>query len=149
MNKYTLIRLKYAAYLAKQHPNYLIVTSGGYSGKYREADIMRQTLIKSFGVTNKIIVENKSRNTDENAKFVADLLLSQNIHNVILITQAYHMSRALMLFKKYGLNPVPASTDYYTSLNATIPILSIIPNAEAMAQTTIILHEILGYFFYK
>lgn len=149
VNKYTLIRLKYTAYLAKQLPNYLIVTSGGYSGRYREADIMRQTLINSFGVTNNIIEESKSRNTNENAKFVANLLLSQNIHNIILVTQAYHMPRALVLFKKYGLNPIPASTDYYTSINATTTILSIIPTATAMAQTTLILHELLGTLFYK
>jgi uncharacterized SAM-binding protein YcdF (DUF218 family) len=149
VNRSTMVRLNYTAYLAKQYPNKLIVTSGGYTGKFREADIMRDVLIKSFGVKNPVIVENNSRNTDENARFVANILLPKDIHNIIVVTQAYHMRRALMLFEKYGMKPIPASTDYYISEYAATPSLSIIPTAGAMDQVSIIYHEILGYSLYK
>jgi len=149
VNRNTLIRLQYTAYLAKKYPRKLIVTSGGYTGKFREGDVMKYILVNSFGVKNPILVENNSRNTDENAEFVAKLLLDKNIHNIILITEAYHMRRAMMLFKKYGLNPTAASTNYYSNINATTPTLSIIPNAGSIFQVSTMYHEILGYLIYK
>ena len=149
VNRGTLIRLQYAASLAKLQPHKLIITSGGYTGKFREANVMRNVLVNSFGVKNPIIVEPNSRNTDENAKFVADILKPLHIHNVILITQAYHMQRSMMLFRKYGLNPTAASTDYYSSEDALSPLLSFIPTAAAMLQVSVVYHEVIGYYVYK
>lgn len=148
-NKGTLIRINYTAYLAKMSPNKLIVTSGGYTGKYRDANVMKDILINAYNVKNPIITENKSRNTDENAKFVANILLPMHIKNVIVVTQAFHMRRAIMLFKKYGLNPTPASTDYYISDDALTPVLSLIPTTGAMQQVSTIYHELIGYYIYK
>ena len=145
----TLIRLQYTAFLAKKYPKKLIITSGGYTGKFREGAVMKYALIKSFGVKNPILVESDSRNTKENAEFVAKLLLAKNIHNIILVTEAFHMQRAVMLFKEYGLNPTPASTNYYSNINATTPTLSMIPSANAITQVSTIYHEMLGYFAYK
>ncbi|MBP9743287.1 MAG: YdcF family protein [Burkholderiales bacterium] len=149
VSKATLIRLNYAVFLAKQDPTKLIIPSGGYTGNIREADLMRELLIDIYKVTNPIIVENQSRNTDENAKFAANILLARNIKNVIIVTQAFHMRRAMMLFHKYGLNPVAGSTDYYTDDNALTPALMFIPNAGAMHQVATIYHEILGYLVYE
>lgn len=149
VNDGTAVRLNYAAYLAKQDPKKLIITSGGYTGSIREANVMRDKLITAYDVKNPIILENQSRNTDENAKFVADILLPMHIKNVVLVTQAFHMRRSMMLFKKYGLNPIAASTDYYSSYDALTPALTLIPNASAMRQISLVYHEILGYSVYK
>ncbi len=144
----TLMRLNYVAYLARIDPQKTIITSGGYTGSKAEAIVMRDTLINSYGITNPIITESKSRNTDENAKFVAKILLPLDIHSIILVTQDFHMRRAMMLFKHYGLNPTAAPTDFYYSIDADTPILTFIPNAVAMAQVTLALHEIVGYWVY-
>src|SRR3990167_11477531 len=83
----TLVRLSYAAYLAKQHPDMPIVTSGGYtSKKFSEASVMQRILINTFAVKNPIIIEGKSRDTNENAKFVAKILLAKQIHNVVIVS---------------------------------------------------------------
>ena len=146
-NTSTLIRLEYTAFLAKQDPAKLVIVSGGYNGRrYTEASIMRDTLVNTFAVKNPIIIEDKSRNTTENAKYVAKILLPRQIHNIILVSQAYHERRAVMLFKKFGLNPVTASTDYIDSDDAKTITLMVIPNATAMALTARTLHEIFGYY---
>lgn len=145
----TAIRLNYAVFLAKQDPQKLIVVSGGYTGNLREANVMKDWLINIYDIKNPIIMENKSRNTDENAKFVAEILLNLHIKNVVIITQAYHMRRAMMLFNKYGLNPVAGSTDYFSSFSAQTPALAFIPSAVAMDQVTIVYHELIGYWLYK
>lgn len=148
-NSSTLVRLRYAAYLAHQYPTKLIVTSGGFTGRrYSEASVMRDTLINTFGVKNLILIENKSRNTDENAKFVAQILQPMHINNVIIVTQAFHARRATALFKKYGMNAIAAPTDYSSNTDALTPQLAFVPTASAMQTTSMLLHEILGYLLY-
>ncbi|MCX8515233.1 MAG: YdcF family protein, partial [Burkholderiales bacterium] len=145
----TNIRLAYTAYIAKLNESIPIVVSGGYTGNIREANLMKEWLIDLYNVKNQIIIENKSRTTDENAKFVAQILIPQKITHIILVTQAYHMRRALMLFDKYHLIATPASTDYYSTYSAFTPVLAFIPSAGAMTQVAIMYHEILGYWFNK
>lgn len=148
-NTETLARLNYTAYLARQYPDLPIITSGGYTGThYTEGKVMRYTLITSYFVTNPISVEDSSRNTDENAKFVAKMLQAEGITKVAIVSQAYHLRRACMVFRKYGIEPIPASTDYIYYPDAVTPILAFIPTAPAMRYTSRALHEIIGYWFY-
>jgi uncharacterized SAM-binding protein YcdF (DUF218 family) len=145
----TLVRLRYTAYLANKYPDLLIVTSGGYTGgRYTEGKVMRYILINSFHVSNPILVEDSSKNTDENAKYVAKMLKMLGITKVALVSQAFHLKRASMLFRKYGLKPVAASTGYIYSNDAATPILAFIPSASAMSFTARAMHEFIGYLFY-
>ena len=146
----TLVRLNYAAHLAHEHPDIPIVTSGGYTSvKYSEANVMRNVLVNSYFIQNKIIIENRSRNTEENAKFVAAILKPMNITRVAIVTQAFHIKRAEMLFKKYGLDPIPASTDYFHSDEAEMPVVAFLPSSAALHYTARALHEIFGYVIYS
>lgn len=144
----TLVRLSYAAFLAKQYPDKLIITSGGYVGPNTEAKVMRDTLINNFNVKNTIIMEQKSRNTAENAKFVAQILKDLGMNQVTIVTQAFHARRANALFRKQGVNSIVASTDYYSNNDALTSQLAFIPNAHSMQITARTFHEILGYLLY-
>ena len=142
----TLARLGYVAYLVRDYSDKLIITSGGYTGtKQSEASVMRDTLITFFAVKNPIMIEDKSRDTDENAKFVAQILLDKHLQHIVLVTSAYHMRRTMMLFRKYGLDPVAAPTDFVTNDDANTNILALVPTAHALAVTARTLHEIIGY----
>lgn len=141
----TTVRLTYAAYLAKQDPSKLIVTSGGAKGYISEAEVMRDMLHDIYGVKNQILVEGASMDTEENARFVARILLPMHIKNIVLVTQEFHMQRAMMLFRKYGLNPSAAATDRYYKICSINPVLLFIPNVFSMYQTALVLHELLGY----
>jgi uncharacterized SAM-binding protein YcdF (DUF218 family) len=152
-NSWTLTRLEYTAYLAKQYPNKIIVVSGGLENKNynSEADIMARVLRNEFNVKNPIIIENKSRNTDENAKFVAQILQKMQIYNIALVTQAFHSMRATALFDKYGLHATAAPTGYigmHLMSYKNIKLASFVPNAETMHYCAQILHEIYGYVIY-
>jgi len=71
----TLIRTHYAAVLAHKYPDKIIIASGGYTSKIvYEGSVIKDTLINDYKVTNEIIVEHQSRNTDENAKYSAEIL---------------------------------------------------------------------------
>ena len=147
-NGNTALRINYAAFLAKIAPHKTIIVSGGYAGNIKEADIMQATLVHLYNVTNPIILENKSRNTDENAHFVSIILHDLKIKKIILITQVAHMRRTLMLFHKYGVDPIPAPTAYYSDDNVSSSILAFIPNANSMSQIAFIYHELIGYWIY-
>ena len=99
-------------------------------------------LLLDLGVPESaIMVEDKARNTEENAKFVENILLEKSggvrefesggvvISNspthtlknsptsrpkVLLVTSAWHMRRSMLMYKKYApsLDIVPAAADY-------------------------------------
>jgi uncharacterized SAM-binding protein YcdF (DUF218 family) len=149
-NSFTLMRLQYTAFLAKQYPNIPIIVSGGIASanNHSEAQIMKNTLQNNFNIINPILIEEKSRNTKENAKYVSQMLKELNYNNIAVITQAYHSSRATALFKQYGVNVIAAPTDYMGHYARIITVGNFIPDAGTMADCSALLHEILGYLIY-
>lgn len=85
---------------------------GGRDGKRRgrtEADRMA-TAIVSFGVpASALVLEDRSRNTEQNAFFTARLARERNIHRVLLVTSSLHMPRASLLFHEAGFEVVPVA----------------------------------------
>ena len=107
--------------LAKQFPRAKIIFTGGvgllqdqfYDDK-PEADAAK-TLWESFGIPDeRMLFEDKSRNTEENARFTHDLLKPGPSDHYLLVTSAYHMPRAMALFRKAGFNVEPWPVDYRT-----------------------------------
>ena len=79
-----------------------IILSGGqvFPDSGNEARIAKRMLI-SLGVNpNDIYIEDKSLNTEQNAKFTAILLKKHHFKKPILITSAFHMVRAVQHFRK-------------------------------------------------
>lgn len=58
----------------------------------------------------KVILEKTSRNTLENAIYGRDLILSNKINSIILITSRYHLKRSSILFR----NSLPNDIEIYT-----------------------------------
>ena len=59
--------------------------------------------------SEKVILEKASRNTLENAIFGRDLIVSHDIHSIILITSRYHLKRSSILFR----NSLPKDITIY------------------------------------
>jgi uncharacterized SAM-binding protein YcdF (DUF218 family) len=64
--------------------------------------------------------ENCSRTTYENAKFTAEILKSQGIRQILLVTDAPHMLRSTLTFQNFGFTVIPAPTPIDLSLNRSI-----------------------------
>ena len=99
----SLARLHYGAYMAKA-TNLPIVLSG------IEAEAMLNSL-RELG-QEALFLEDKSLDTHQNAQFSAQLLQSQGISNIVLVTDAWHMSRSVLAFKHFGFNVVAAPTEF-------------------------------------
>ena len=75
---------------------------------------MRDLLVEWGVPSTAILIETKSLNTYQNAINVKPILESHNINNVLLVTSAIHMPRALATFQSVGINAIPSPTDYKT-----------------------------------
>ena len=106
-------RVVEAAILAKRFPEARIVFSGGNGslapGPGTEA-LEAQKLLADLGVDPaRVTLEDRSRNTDENARFTATLIHPEPSQRWLLVTSAYHMTRSMGLFEKAGFNADPLS----------------------------------------
>jgi uncharacterized SAM-binding protein YcdF (DUF218 family) len=101
--------------------------------------------------TSRVLIEGQSVNTYGNAQQVHQMLRKQTgSSRVYLITSAYHMRRALFMFRNAGLNPLPVATDHRSAKDLEESgVMNWIPNAAALHYSSEILREILGYGYYK
>ncbi|MGK6314383.1 YdcF family protein [Neorhizobium sp. DT-125] len=105
--------------LARNHPQARILISGGdgsISGGYEGEAQAAERLFSAFGISpDRLVKENASRTTYENTVNTAELLKDQGLENCLLITSAYHMPRAIGLFRTAGMTVTPWPVDYRTS----------------------------------
>ena len=116
-------RLIAAAALARQHPDAKVIFTGGsarimhtLTGQPALPNVSKQVLT-SLGVSAaRLVWEDASRNTAENARNTAALIRPEPGQSWVLITSAFHMGRALRSFEAAGwtgMSPYPV--DYRTA----------------------------------
>lgn len=146
VNAQSLERLRYAAYLQRISGKPLLVTGGAPFGGRPEAELMRQTLIAEFGVPVRW-AETASRDTSENALFSARLLQQDNIAHVVLVTHAWHMSRAQGLFERQGVTVIAAPTGFTHDSPSWLEDL--LPKVSALDKSSTAIREWLGLLWYR
>ncbi len=143
-------RLLAMARLAKRYPKARIIFTGG-SGSLLHQDLKEahaiSPLLKQLGVDPaRVIFEDQSRNTAENAEFSLRLAKPKPPENWLLVTSAFHMPRAVGCFRKAGWNVVPYPVDYATYGETAAPLR--FDFAKGMRSLEIAMHEYLGLIFY-
>jgi len=129
----------------------LYFSGGGRSKLYTEADAFTQSIHELENNLNikdiALHVENKSLNTYENAKFSKKLLEEEGINNptIYLVTSAYHMKRAMKIYKSFGFSVVPAATDFKISTRIK-DNWDYFPTMAAFKKSYLALHEYAGLF---
>lgn len=147
VNAFTLERLRYAAWLKRRLQLPLLVSGGRVNNEPKaEATLMQEVLQKEFLVETEL-VENKSRNTYENALFTANILERLSIQQVYLVTHAWHMPRAVEAFTQQGIKVIPAPTAYYGG-HDTVEVSDFLPDSQALLFSSLAVHEYLGRLWY-
>ena len=125
-------------------PKATIITSG-YEGIYFEKEALRNKRIFSeIGIDPKqIIALPEPKDTIEEAKAIKKLLGDKPF---ILITAAYHMPRAMMIFKHEGLHPLAAPADF---MRESKWFWLTYPSAHNLRYTERALHEYIGIVWLK
>lgn len=122
-----------------------ILLSGGqvYSDSGEEARIACRVL-KSLGVPEEdILVETRSINTTQNARYSAEIIRERGLHRPILVTSAFHMRRAVLNFERAGVEVVPYPTDYMVSRHPVFHYTKLRPQTEALLDNVTVLQETL------
>jgi len=111
LSEASLFRLSEAIYIHNRLPETKLIMTGrsGFAGMTPVAQVMRD-VAKELGVEpGDIVLETKSKDTKDHPIYVKEIVGKDRF---ILVTSASHMFRAMALFAKDGMAPIPAPTDY-------------------------------------
>lgn len=113
INKLYKQRLDKADELLKHQDNMQVLILGGLTGNasITEADAGNQYLINQGHAENRIITEHQSRHTLENLKSARAFIQKQNYKHVGLLTNRFHLYRALLQAKGFKLFPTPCAAE--------------------------------------
>jgi uncharacterized SAM-binding protein YcdF (DUF218 family) len=133
-----------------------ILISGGAASLFidltPEADFLKKYLI-AIGIPEKdIIIEDKSKNTHENAVFTYQIFKEKKWldKKFLLITSAFHMRRAKACFEKVGFKNFDTfPVDHYGGKLQVDYHLILLPKAEVLAYWNILIKEWVGMVMYK
>jgi len=143
----TLEREREGAALARANPLPVLVSGGAITPwSIPLADQMARSLHQDFAIDVRWR-ERASLDTWQNAQLSAAILRAQNITSVYLVTHAWHMRRALLAFRRAGIEatPIPVGLDAPERLRLT----SFLPQTRAWEQSYYALHEWLGRLWYS
>jgi uncharacterized SAM-binding protein YcdF (DUF218 family) len=102
-------RVEHAAALWYGGAAPLLLLSGGGERSRSEAEAMRALALAAGIPAEAILLEERSRNTLENARFSAEILEARRLGRVVVVSEAYHLFRARLLFRAAGLRVVASS----------------------------------------
>lgn len=151
LSSMTFKRLHYAAHLYARSQLPIIVSGGNKDNSAdTEASLMSETLEESYHIKTKAL-ENKSRNTEEEANYLVPILAAHHITTIYLVTHAWHMPRSIyafsQVFKKTGVEVIPAPTGYISLLSED-RLANYLPSLKALDASVYVLHEYLGLAWY-
>jgi uncharacterized SAM-binding protein YcdF (DUF218 family) len=146
-------RLIAAAALARRYPDARIVYSGGNANfladdRSKEADYAASVL-ESLGVAReRLTMEKHSRNTLENAEFSKQLASPKPGERWLLVTSAYHMPRAIGVFRKAGFLVEAYPADWRTGSGVTLWVPSVFAS-DGLGNSDIAVREWMGLAAYR
>lgn len=129
----------------------VIVTAGNQPWLKRqrvEAELIGELLLEWGVPTAAIVLEDKSRNTRENALFSKGIINANRCGQPLLVTSIAHMPRAVATFKSVGINVFPVSTDVRAYYRMGSQPMDYLPDADALSMTTNVMREWIGQKFY-
>jgi uncharacterized SAM-binding protein YcdF (DUF218 family) len=126
---------------------YLIITDGGSSDATHQmfGDLVHAEAVRRGIPETRIIQIGRVLTTEDEARQVAGL---PNINDILLVTSAFHMRRAVLLFSAFGLKVEPFPTDqhHFEGYRRSQPF---IPVADGYRETELALREFYGLAVYE
>lgn len=110
-------RLTEAVALSRRYPEATLLISGGHydpDDRLPEAGIARDLLVELGHPLDRTLLEEKSRTTWENGVLGREVANPKPGQRWVLVTSAFHMPRAVGVFRKLGWQVIPYPVDYVT-----------------------------------
>ena len=135
--------------LARDYPNARIVYSGGDAsllGNEPEANFL-YPLLDSIGVPrSRVLLELRSRNTEENAVFTKELVQPKPGERWLLVTSAQHMPRAVGCFRRVGFAVEAYPVAWHTGRQFRLAPMDLM--SRGLGRLDAAVHEWLGLVSY-
>ena len=138
-----LMRMMEGVRVFRQNPGSKLILSGGgvYCDPVPEALVMAD-VAKFLGVNGEdIILESGSKDTKDQARLIKPMV---GDNPFVLVTSAAHMPRSMALFRKMGMDPIPAPAGQNARARQTLTPGSVLPNSRDLNTTSSAMHEYLG-----
>jgi uncharacterized SAM-binding protein YcdF (DUF218 family) len=148
----SLNRCLRAADLYEQGPRCPVVVAGGDMDPDKPGPTVAEAMgefLTRYGIpAEDMVLETTSESTYENALECRKLFESRSIRRVILVTDAIHLRRAEMCFRKQGIQVLPVGCLYAAS-QFEWSVSSFLPSPGAIIDLDRVLHEWLGIVYYR
>jgi uncharacterized SAM-binding protein YcdF (DUF218 family) len=144
-----LFRLVEGMRIHKSLPGSKLILSGGALwDPVPEAKVLADVAL-AFGVDQQnLILESVSKDTEEEARLIQKMV-GNNLF--VLVTSASHMPRSMALFKKLGMQPIPAPTDYRVKerQGQEVILYAFFPGVDELQKAETAVYEYLGLAWAK
>lgn len=152
MSRSTMARASATARIANAEPALRLLAAGGALKNISEADVIAAYWIAQGIDDKRIIRENRSSSTRENALYVSELLSEETLQGPVrLVTSAMHMPRALKTFRTVlagqGIEVCPVSVDHEALRD--VPPWALMPQTTALVKFDKWLHEVVALAVYR
>ena len=139
----SLQRLVEGLRILQLHPEAMLITSGAaLSDNVSNAEKVKQAAVLLGVKEERILVEPFPKDTEEEAQLIAPRVKGKQ---VVLVTNADHMPRALHYFKQQGINAIPApASAWVKGFNNEKHWSYYQPNIKSLAQSTHAWYEYVG-----
>jgi len=114
-----------------------------------EGAVLRRIAIQRGIPSEAIIVTGEVANTAGEARELRRIAAERRFQRIIVVTTAWHMPRAMLLFHDTASEVIPYPVDYATGLEHRISPLDFLPQAGALAESQIAIREYYGLLFYR
>lgn len=126
----------------------IVLSGAALDGTMSEASMMARQLVQ-YGIPEQALVqEAASLTTYENAVYTRKVLDAQNIGDVLLVTSALHMPRAMAVFRKQGIHAVAAPSDPQITVPDDPDFSFWLPSMRALSASRSIVKEYVGLLVY-
>jgi uncharacterized SAM-binding protein YcdF (DUF218 family) len=145
-------RFMFAVDLARQFPQATVIFAGGTASlvdqSKTEASLLRTAAVKLGVAPERIRVDDRSRNTRENATEAKRILDETGGSAIVLLTSAFHMRRALGCLRKAGVEAIPYAADVRNHRDCPDPF-AWVPHASRLDDSTAAIREYVGLLVYR
>lgn len=147
LSRTALMRLTEGIRIHRLYPSAKIILSGYGGGTEISQARMMAKVALALGINKTdILLLETAKDTWEEAFQASSVVGSKNL---VLVTSASHMERALFEFNEAGLQPIPAPTNFLANRNIEQPWAKYTPQAKYLEQTERYWHETLGQWWQK
>ena len=116
--------------------------------EYAEAVALGRQL-EEWGIAkDRIIIEDRARNTRENALYTQEIARARGFERVLVVTSAFHMPRAAECFAAVGMKVDTLAVDFRAHEHAG-SVAEWIPRASSLSMTTVMVREMAGRWIYR